>query len=621
MKAILVDIESYFDDEYSLGDSIAEYIADPRFEITAIGILDLRNDKMEPQLYHPENGKHDIQWGVDRLIEYANHGYRFIAHNALFDLSILALKAGIRPVRSLCTLAMARRMWPKQHNDLFTLAARLGLPPKGDTSQFSGVSFRQGLFKPDADTVRKLCEYLERDLQLGADIYRKLIPYFPDSELELISHTLKLATQPKLIFDIPKAQSLVQAMNQEMIRAVDGVPPKIRTDAGFGELLSAALARCGENPNDFKKPGKLGEVWAVSKKDQQRDTLMNHPDETVRKLMNAKAAIKSWPLHTGRVKKLINTATVWGGMMPVPTHYYGCHTGRWSGTEGINLLNMPKRGHPLLMGIRGCIKAPPGYVLLIQDYATIEPIVLSIIAGQEDMTEAFRQRRDIYSEFIMPAAGIKVYKNSNDDKIEWWRQAGKVTVLGAGYGAGKDGIYIQAQGKYSLEMCDLMINQYRARYPKIPRLWHDLERAVRVAIRGGQTEIGGCLVSATAKGDRVRIRLPSGRDLMYQAKEGPRGVETCEWGVCKPQQPGYWTENVVQATARDLLTPALLKCEEMGLPIVYHCYDELVALAPEKDSGLALARMEGIMCSEGVPEWAKGWPIAVEGKITESYGK
>jgi DNA polymerase bacteriophage-type len=624
-KSILIDFETFFDDSYNLkGSTHAAYISNPRFEILAIGIIFPDETATPITLVGPRS----VEYGLYRLQERAKEGYTFIAHNAAFDLSILALKASIRPMRSLCTLSMARAIWPKQHNDLATLAIRLGLDktlgPKGDTSEFKDMSFRQGLYQPDTETIRKLEAYLTQDLRLGAAIYQKLLPFTPSKEQELISHTLRLATQPVLEFDTDKARKLIVDMGQAQIKAIDGIPPKIAKDSGFNELLTTALKAARDNPEAYKKSGKLGPLWAMSKKDSQRELLVNHPDPYVRKLMEAKTALDSWPLHIGRVRKLLDTAEAWGGKLVVPTKYYGAHTGRWSGEEGINLLNLPKRGGGLITGIRDCLRAPDGYKLVILDYASIEARGVAWLAGQDDMVAAFREGRDLYSEFISPAAGFTVKNDKSDPKMVWWRDAGKVTVLGAGYGAGKDAIFRQASGKYTLELCDDMINRYRSTYPKIPRMWYDLEKAVRIAIRGKPTEYGPLRIGPTRRGDRIQIRLPSGRCLYYIARETAQGVETQEWGVWAWQQPGYFAENVVQAMSRDLLTDALLKCEsrqasEYGWPIAFTCYDELMSCVPENEAKLAFAEISRIMALGSA--WAVGWPIAVEGRIASTYGQ
>ena len=82
---------------------------------------------------------------------------------------------------------------------------------------------------------------------------------------------------------------------------------------------------------------------------------------------------------------------------------------------------------------------------------------------------------------------------------------------------------------------------------------------------------------------------------------------------------GSITENLIQAICRDLLGYWLLKCEKVGIPIVLHSYDELVACVPEEEADDRLFEMCEIMCSG--PVWADGLPLSAEGQISERYCK
>jgi hypothetical protein len=68
-------------------------------------------------------------------------------------------------------------------------------------------------------------------------------------------------------------------------------------------------------------------------------------------------------------------------------------------------------------------------------------------------------------------------------------------------------------------------------------------------------------------------------------------------------------ENVVQGTARDLLAAALLRFEARGLPVVFHCHDEVVVEVPWGPIG----EREVLAILLEPPPWAAGLPLG--GKV------
>lgn len=68
-------------------------------------------------------------------------------------------------------------------------------------------------------------------------------------------------------------------------------------------------------------------------------------------------------------------------------------------------------------------------------------------------------------------------------------------------------------------------------------------------------------------------------------------------------------ENLVQATANDILRYAMANLERASYPIVLHVYDEIVCEVP-KGFG-SVEELESIM--KTLPSWAAGWPIGADG--------
>lgn len=86
-------------------------------------------------------------------------------------------------------------------------------------------------------------------------------------------------------------------------------------------------------------------------------------------------------------------------------------------------------------------------------------------------------------------------------------------------------------------------------------------------------------------------------------KKGPTGwlrLETYGGKLC---------ENVVQATARDILTHAMVNVERAGYAVVLHIHDEIVS---EVLAGTgSIEEFERIMAT--LPDWCSDWPIKAAG--------
>ena len=72
---------------------------------------------------------------------------------------------------------------------------------------------------------------------------------------------------------------------------------------------------------------------------------------------------------------------------------------------------------------------------------------------------------------------------------------------------------------------------------------------------------------------------------------------------------GTFVENVVQGTARDLLAAAIDRLESRGIPVVFHCHDEVTVEVPI--GSLSDAEFLAILLE--LPDWAAGMPLG--GKV------
>ena len=190
-----------------------------------------------------------------------------------------------------------------------------------------------------------------------------------------------------------------------------------------------------------------------------------------------------------------------------------------------------------------------------------------------------------------------------------------------------------------------IVSGWRDDNPEIRQFWYDMDYMVIDAVATGKRKKLRNIKAGVADGF-LFIRLPSGRKLAYydpqirsvkmpwtktvvingEEIEEPvykdavtyMSVESFsnKW-VRKVLYGGLLVENVVQATARDLLVHGMFMAEENGYPIIMHVHDEIVA---EITKGYgSLENFEKLMSS--VPNWAIGCPVSADGWLGRRYRK
>lgn len=288
--------------------------------------------------------------------------------------------------------------------------------------------------------------------------------------------------------------------------------------------------------------------------------------------------------------------------------------------------------------LRSTLTATPGNELVGADYSGIEARVVNWFAGQEDMLDRFRaldggdKSQDPYIINAMRYYGIPFDKVTK--KI---RQTGKFQELGCGFGMGAKTGQVQAKDVYgltlTLEETQAMVDDYRASHAEVKKFWRTINDAsIRAVNCPGENVTFGPLrnLTFTKRGAYLYLILPSKRPLVYAS---PRIVErTPPWST--PEKPvtvpavqimavnpktkqwapqdmygGIWTENVVQAAARDLMAEGKLRARAAGYPSVLTVHDEVVTEVPEGYGDVKA--FERILTAS--PAWAAGLPIAAEG--------
>lgn len=674
---VVLDFESYFDEEYGLTKlSTPEYVMDKRWEVTGLAALEM--DGQAPFAEYQNKAMwYQGESKVASHLAYLQYLYgpnlercTVVMQNASFDASVLALRYGIWPKYLVDTKSLALAWNTRAKNDLGSQTVRWGLPLKSkeETKSFLGATFKRGRYHKPSGRGKKrkppeprlimspeqasaLGNYAENDVLREWELFTILLPRLsnPAAELWLQHHTLELCTKPTLLCDADAGAQLASGMDREIDHVL--APTKLTREQISGDLsfewaLSERLRALGENPQAYMKVGKRGMMLALAKGDKERAILASHPDEEVRNLIAARGALDSWPLHIKRVQRMMAMALAWGGLMPVPVQYWGAHTGRFAGCWAINLQNLPKRGHPLVLAIRELLVAPDGSILVIVDLAAIEARVLAWIAGQADLIQKFANNEEIYCGFAAKVLGWPVrkpikegkpgYIKAIEDRHTWARNnIGKVGILGCGYGMGakepgteadpKPNYYFAGAG-LDLAMAERIVGVYRETNTAITGFWRAIEKAfVYTAKYKRPCEMShGLRFDSTPEIDVV-ITLPNGRELHYhkvRLTEGRFNDRAAVWHEIEHRWDFLWggtlTENVVQAMSRDILVEACHRLEDAGHHTAHHVHDELILVVKE-DQGKNVLKLAEAELSK-TPTWAPGLPLGAEGKVTNRYG-
>jgi DNA polymerase len=633
---VVIDFETYFDSTYSMGKdklSTVEYIRDPRWEEFGFASIVARGElpyqEQRAHFWDQENAADHLKWLQFQFGENLER-CTVVIQNARFDASILAWRHGINPPYVVDTQLLSRYLDSRNSHHLKDLCERWNLPSKGDTMQFSGVH-------PGTATDEQwaaMIAYSDNDADREWDLFRILLPKLDNARIELAlqRHTLRLFIEPELAVDETEADAVIALMQEEIVKVLADLGHTQKEIGGtnsFVALLAAELAKTGEAVP--MKEGKKGLIAALAKDDDALKNLLIHRNPQVRALVKARQAIKSWPLHIKRVQAIVRHAKAFGGLLPNPLNYYGAHTGRWSGAEGINTCNLPTRGNPLACRMKHILVAPPGKVLVMADAAQIEARGVAWIAGEAGLIASFANDQDVYSDFAADVFAAPCHKPRKDDPpsvakvLSARRAAGKVGILGMGYGMGTDRAFEYMQtypelapkvesGEIDLLFCKRVVDTYRNKFRMIPKFWRDIEDAFRFTTRYGEARVLRGL-EISRRGHTTLLRLPSGRCLFYpHAAVATDGNIRFRWGKL---WGGTLTENVVQAMSRDILTEALLFVEEHGFRVGHHVYDSLIVAVPEDQDTLAFA----CVCEalKRCPAWATGWPLNVEATIGRRY--
>lgn len=676
-KPIFLDYETRSDVPIKLG--AYRYVETDAFSILLAGVSawDDVLDDYAPASCEP------VDEAVEGLLEQLRAGGTIIAHNAAFERIVTSRHLRGRPDltgTSVVDYGPGSYLPPEGWVDTAAMAARRGLPrslsalakalgasPKDEAGgalirRFSCPRPRVGGFvAPEDDPQRweEFKRYCAQDVDTLREVYHLMtagargagVEHWADPqwESEHLYHLDQAIADRGLPIDVEQARLCVEA--GEAVREADLSEMRRITgldNPGSVTQLLGWLREQGVHMSSLRRAD-------VERVIEQLEAKGKGAEPAARALrLRLSTALIAGRKHQAALDTLVADRV--RGVL----RYHGAHTGRWAGS-GFQPQNLPReaptiidpdaikvdeelgvpvephyvRAHSRTRGrvergedvtstdIKALVRSDISGPLIVVDYTAIEGRVLAWLAGEEWALEAYRGGRDIYVE-TAAKAGLSS------------RQEGKVATLALGYGGGVGALRAFAGDSLGDdEALQRIVTAWRAASPATVRFWRRLEDQAK-------RRIG----RYSADGPDTHLNLPSGRRMVYRgtrveqrpARWDPdQTIEELTYIDPVSQQRlgtygGRLTENLVQATARDILAQAMLELDDAGYQIVGHVHDEVIIEPLPREGAwcdaegwptdLGQRRLDEVReIMETVPPWAQGLPLAAHGDIVTRYRK
>ena len=275
--------------------------------------------------------------------------------------------------------------------------------------------------------------------------------------------------------------------------------------------------------------------------------------------------------------------------------------------------------------IRTAFVPKKGYKFIVADFSAIEARVIAWLAGETWRNEVFATHGKIYEASASQMFKVPLEEVTKGSPL---RQKGKIAELALGYGGSVGAL--KAMGALDMGLTEEelkpLVYAWRNANPNIVRLWWDVDRAVKKAVKERcRTETHR--IRFEYRSGMLLIWLPSGRQLTYVKPRmginrfGSEAVTyegvgtTKKWERIESYGPKF-VENIVQAISRDLLCHSMRKLDEAGLNIVMHVHDEVVLEVP-----LVICVQDICVLMGQVPPWAHGLLLRADGFECYFYKK
>ena len=275
MKILTLDFETYYDKTLGFKtQTTEEYIRDDRFEVIGVAVKEDNNETVW------QTGTHDEISSFLYSFDWCNSA--LLAHNSLFDASILNWRFGIRPKAILDTLSMARAVHGTEvGGSLAKLADYYRLGQKGTEVNDALGKRRCDFSEAELDAYGGYCK---NDVELTYALYKKLASQFKLTELKLIDLTVRMFTEPVLTLDRKMLEAHLLEVQYRKEKLLQDAGVETRDDLMSNPKFAKMLEALGVEP-PMKISARTGkEALALAKSDEGFKALVDYPSLKTRML-------------------------------------------------------------------------------------------------------------------------------------------------------------------------------------------------------------------------------------------------------------------------------------------------------------------------------------------------
>jgi len=271
-KKIILDFETFYDTKsgYSLTKMPTfQYVSDPRFKAHGLSVVEYDD---------PDNGYwvtgDDIPAFIEDMNGFKNH--TVVAHNASFDMLIMAFRFGCIPPDIIDTMGMANVLvYPFTNSASLQACSRYyGLEGK----MRDILASTNGIRDLPADMEHSLSEYAVQDSVMTYEILRAMEKEFPEVEYPILNIHVQMYLAERMKIDREKLSNIydeIEEMKQHHLKQLcelwpeqtDGVDVWKELRATKGTFLAECIKSEGLLPprKRSKTTGKL--TYAFAKTD------------------------------------------------------------------------------------------------------------------------------------------------------------------------------------------------------------------------------------------------------------------------------------------------------------------------------------------------------------------